>query len=225
MTKIPRYMKTSDSAALIREQEATLHAPRRKYDFLGWLLFLLMDIFYGKRRTFSKFKVLEVIARVPYQSWEHVAYIAMTHTYGKPDLARRIFEFVIESRHQQDNEQWHLLILEELTQKKDIKENFFHYRLLPQLIAFFYYHVSWLLYVIKPSWSYGLNADFEDHAEHEYMEYVKENPKFEKEPFASMFEKDYGEFRSLADLFRQIGLDERQHKQESLDRMEKARFS
>ena len=207
------------------EQEKILRTARRKYGFLAKILFFTMDLFYGKKRTISKFKVLEVIARVPYQAWENIAYIAMTHTYAWPRFCRRIFEFIKESRHQQDNEQWHLLILEELIQKKKIKENFFLFRLLPQAIAVFYYHVSWLLYIIKPSWSYALNADFEDHAEHEYMELVVENPYFESEPFKSEFEADYGSFRSLADLFRNISLDEQEHKNESIERMKKARFS
>lgn len=209
---------------LKKEQQITLETPRRAYGLLARLLFLFMDVFYGYKRTLSKFKVLEVIARVPYQSWEHVAYIAMTHTYAAPNFARRVFDFIQESRHQQDNEQWHLLILEELVQKKNIREGFIRFRVLPQFMAFFYYHISWLLYVMKPSWSYALNADFEDHAEHEYMAFVRENETLEHEPFESDFQDDYGRFGSLADLFRNIGLDERTHKQESLARIEKARF-
>lgn len=192
---------------------------------LAGILFGTMDLFYGRKRTFSKFKVLEVIARVPYQTWEHIGYIAMTHTYAKPDFARRIFEFVKESRHQQDNEQWHLLILEELVQNKKIRENVFFHRIVPQIMAFVYYHISWLLYAIKPSWSYGLNADFEDHAEHEYMEFVRDNPSFEQEPFVSVFKNDYGDFTNLADLLRQIGVDERLHKEESIARIGRARYS
>ena len=206
------------------EQDRTLAGVRRRYGLLAGLLFFTMDLFYGRKKTLSKFKVLEVIARVPYQAWEHVAYIAMTHTYGMPDFARRIFDFVRESREQQDNEQWHLLILEEMVQNKKIRENFFWYRVMPQFMAFFYYHVSWVLYVMKPAWSYQLNADFEDHAEHEYMEFVKENPSFENETFESGFAGDYGHFASLADLLRNIGLDERHHKNESLARIEHARF-
>lgn len=213
------------TATLTEEQKVTLSAARRRYGVLSRALFLGMDLVYGRKRTLSKFKVLEIIARVPYQSWEHVAYIAMTHTYAKPHFARRIFEFVKESREQQDNEQWHLLILEELVQKQGIRENFFFARVLPQIVAFVYYHISWLLYVIKPALSYELNADFEDHAEHEYMEFVKENPSLEDEPFVSDFEEDYGRFESLADLFRRIGLDERLHKEESLARIHNARFS
>ena len=210
---------------LSAEQARTLSSPRRPYGLFAKALFLGMDLAYGRQRTLSKFKVLEVIARVPYQAWENVAYVALTHTYSMPDFARRVFDFVRESRAQQDNEQWHLLILEELTDKKSIRENFFLYRLVPQLIAFFYYHVSWLLYVVKPSLSYGLNADFEDHAEHEYMEYVRENPALESEPFESQFCADYGSFKNLADLLRRIGLDERMHKEESLHRAQNPRFS
>ena len=214
-------MKSLDIRA---EQEKTLAAPRRSYGFLASVLFFTMDLFYGRGRNLSKFKVLEVIARVPYQAWEHVAYIAITHTYSEPDFARRIFEFVRESREQQDNEQWHLLILEEIVHKKKISENYFFYRIVPQVIAFVYYHISWLLYVLDPKYSYALNADFEDHAEHEYMEYVREHPELGDEPFTSEFEADYGKFESLADLFRQIGLDERHHKEESIARMSKPRF-
>lgn len=215
----------NDPQFLLQEQQKTLSQPRRNYGLLARGLFLWMDLVYGRQKTFSKFKVLEIIARVPYQAWEHVAYIAMTHTHKWPGFARRIFEFVKEARSQQDNEQWHLLILEELVQRKGVQENFFMFRVVPQFMAFFYYHVSWLLYVLKPDWSYGLNADFEDHAEHEYMEFVRENPAFETEAFESEFKEDYGSFDNLAGLFRRIGLDERLHKEESLDRIEKARFA
>ena len=73
--------------------------------------------------------------------------------------------------------------------------------------------------MLRPARSYRLNADFEDHAEHEYMTLVREHPEWETPPFSSAFEADYGSFDSLADVFRQIGHDERVHKQESLDRM------
>ncbi len=214
----------SDPTELRTEQAKTLTSPRRRYGLLARALFIWMDLFYSRKRTLLKFKVLEVVARVPYQAWEHVAYIAMTHTYTKPGFARRIFEFVKEARDQQDNEQWHLLILEEMTQQKALKESFVLHRIMPQMVAFFFYHTSWLLYVIKPAWSYALNADFEDHAEHEYMEFVRENPHLEHEPFESVFKDDYGDFPSVADLFRRIGLDERMHKKESEDRIQHARF-
>ena len=104
------------------------------------------------------------------------------------------------------------------------RESWLKYYWVPQAIAFGYYQLSWLLYVIRPAWSYRLNADFEDHAEHEYMEFVAEHPGWETEPFESAFTDDYARFDSLADLFRQIGHDERVHKQESLAQAAASRF-
>ena len=211
-------------ADLLAEQEATLNTSRRRYGLLARALFITLDLVYGRRRTLSKFKVLELVARVPYQAWEQVAYVAMTHKHEIPDFARRIFDFVRESRAQQDNEQWHLLILQELLHKRGTKEGFLRFQLIPQLLAFTYYHISWVLYVLRPTLSYRLNADFEDHAEHEYMEFVKQNPEFDDERWESLFEKDYGAQASLADLLRQIGLDERHHKEASLAHIDRPRF-
>jgi ubiquinol oxidase len=213
-----------DHEALAIAQRETLNTPRLSYGLASRVLFLLLDVFYGRKRTLPKFKVLELVARVPYQSWEQVAYIAITHIAQRTGLARRIHDQVAEARAQQDNEQWHLLILEELAARTERREPRWHYYWIPQLIAFGYYQLSWLLYVIRPAWSYRLNADFEDHAEHEYMTLVTEHPEWEKEPFTSAFEADYGSFDSLADLFRQIGHDERVHKQESLARMRQPKF-
>jgi len=94
----------------------------------------------------------------------------------------------------------------------------------PQLIALAYYHLSWTLYVIRPAWSYRLNVDFEDHAEHEYALLVQEHAEWEQTPYDGPFTEEYGAFASLADLFRQIGHDERVHKPESLARVVEPRF-
>ncbi|HLI01400.1 MAG TPA: alternative oxidase [Acidimicrobiales bacterium] len=209
---------------LVRAQEETLQSPRRSYSVGAIVLFRLLDAIYGKPRTLSKFKVLELVARVPYQSWEQVAYIAITHTQRRTELARRIFDRVTESRAQQDNEQWHLLILEERILAAGTREGYFRFTVIPQAIAFAYYQLSWLLYVIRPAWSYQLNADFEDHAEHEYASLVAEHPEWEQEPFESAFTEDYGPIATVADLFRQIGYDERVHKEESVARMNAPRF-
>ena len=209
---------------LVEAQEHTLAAPRRRYGILARALFGTLDTLYGKKRTLSKFKVLELVARVPYQSWEQVAYIAITHAHSDTGLARRIYDRVRHSREQQDNEQWHLLILEEQIARSGKRENRLYYFWVPQAIALVYYHVSWLLFVVRPRWSYRLNADFEDHAEHEYMILVTEHPEWEDMPFQSEFATDYGAFDSLADLFRQIGHDERVHKEESIAHLPKARF-
>ncbi len=205
-------------------QRETLASPLRSYGLAARALFALLDAVYGGPRTLSKFKVLELVARVPYQAWEQVAYVAITHVHERTGLARRIHERVAESRAQQDNEQWHLLLLEELIAAEGIHESRFRFYWIPQALAFVYYQLSWLLFVLHPAWSYRLNADFEDHAEHEYMVLVAENPSWEGLPFSSAFGQEYGQFQSRADLFRQIGHDERVHKQESVHQMAQPRF-
>jgi ubiquinol oxidase len=168
--------------------------------------------------------VLELVARVPYQAWENVAYVAVTHTARQPNFARRVFDRVRTARWEQDNEQWHLLILEELTGERNGRSGFVRGRIVPQILAFAYYQLSWFMYVIRPAWSYRLNADFEDHAEHEYAALVDEHPEWETTPYAGQFTADFGDFDSLAHLFRQIGYDERLHKEESEVNMVDPRF-
>lgn len=215
-------MQRLDHEQLVAEQQATLRLPRRKASLSARALFWMMDAVYGRPRTLRKFRVLELVARVPYQAWENVAYVAVTHTADEPGFARRIFDRVRAARFEQDNEQWHLLILEELT--ADEPRPWGRARVIPQLLAFGYYQLSWFMYALRPRWSYRLNADFEDHAEHEYAHFVQEHPEWESVPYDGQFAADFGRFDSLADLFRQIGYDERLHKEESELRMESARF-
>jgi hypothetical protein len=182
-----------------------------------------MDLLYGEARTLEKFRVLELVARVPYQAWENVAYVAVTHTARQPRFARRVFNRVRTSRFEQDNEQWHLLILEELTADAP-RGSWLRSRLVPQVLAFAYYQLSWFMYALHPAWSYRLNADFEDHAEHEYASLVDEHPEWETVPYEGQFTEDFGAYDSLADLFRQIGYDERLHKEEAELHLRDGRF-
>jgi ubiquinol oxidase len=216
-------MERLDHAGLVAAQEASLSSPRRRYSRSARALFAAMDALYGTRRSLEKFRVLELVARVPYQAWENVAYIAVTHTARQPRFARRIFQHVRTSRFEQDNEQWHLLILEELTAGEP-RRSWLRSRVIPQMLAFTYYQLSWLLYAVRPSWSYRLNADFEDHAEHEYAFLVAEHPEWETAPYDGEFAADFGAYDSLADLFRQIGYDERLHKEESEGKIAGPRF-
>jgi hypothetical protein len=209
--------------ALVAAQADTLATPRRKPGLSARCLFIIMDVVYGKPRTLEKFRVLELVARVPYQAWENVAYVAVTHTARQPGFARRVFNRVRASRWEQDNEQWHLLILEELTQDAP-RGSWLKSRVLPQILAFGYYQLSWMMYALRPAWSYRLNADFEDHAEHEYALLVQEHPEWEHERYEGTFGDDFGRYDSLADLFRQIGYDERLHKLESEVNMRQPRF-
>ena len=202
---------------LVVEQQRTLDTPRRRPTPIAWVLFRSMDLLYGRRRTLEKFLVLELVARVPYQTWEHAAYLKITRRARDTGLARRIYDRVCRAREQQDNEQWHLFILEDTLEHRGRHLGWLRYRAIPQVIALTYYLVSWLLYLVRPAWSYRLNANFEDHAEHEYALFVAEHPELEHEGCSCSVAADYGHFASFADVLRQISLDERHHKLESLE--------
>ena len=63
---------------LRQAQADTLGAPRRRYGLATRLLIRGMDPVYGRSGSFAKYQVLELVARVPYQSWERIAYLAGT---------------------------------------------------------------------------------------------------------------------------------------------------
>ncbi|MEM8902397.1 MAG: alternative oxidase [Actinomycetota bacterium] len=129
------------------------------------------------------------------------------------------------ARAEQDNERWHLLIIEELLQRDGFRHRAIRDRFVPQVLAFVYSPLSWLHYVVRPAWSYRLNADFEDHAEHTYSRFVADHPELDRTKWQSQLTDDDGQHAALGDLFRQIGLDERHHKEASTDHLAQPRFT
>jgi len=65
----------------------------------------------------------------PYQTWERVAYLAINRLYRQTGLARRVHERIVEAREQQDNEEWHLLIMAELAAREGAGRGWIRYRL------------------------------------------------------------------------------------------------
>jgi hypothetical protein len=203
-------------------QQITLATPPRDYGWEARLQFWLEDAVFGKARTLPKFWARELIARSPYLSWEQAAYLSAGKLRDHSALAGRLYESLAETRAEQDNELWHLLILEEVIAAHGIPQNPVRFRFLPQLIAFAVAQEFWFLKVLSPVRSYRVNADIEDHAEHEYAALVLEHPEWEDDPFPSAVAPGYAVYQSLADLFRQIGSDEGVHKELSLARMSRA---
>ena len=217
-THAPRPLgpPTLTPVGLRLEQHVTLDAPRRPANPVVAGLNVFMDVLYGRRPSLTKFLVLEHLAQVPYRSWERVAQRRIARTGGRSALARRIQVRVAEARGQQDNEQWHMLVFEELLARRGHRLNRFRYRVLPRLLAAPWQVTTWLLHLAKPAWSYRLNAAFESHAEHEYMRYVAANPQLERELFAGELADRWDHPVTVADVLRQIGHDERCHKLDSI---------
>jgi hypothetical protein len=209
---------------LRRAQARSLDTPRMRYSLLARMLFRTVDLVYGRKRSLVKFAMLEFIARVPYQAWERMGYLALARRRRDAGLARRIIDRIEDTRVQQDNEQWHLLIMEDLVRRQGLRQSFLRHRVAPWIISFVNYHISWMVFLVKPTLSYRLNAEFEDHAEHEYMLFVAEHPELEHQPDPGTYAERYGSYGSIADLLRQIGHDERTHKVDSLANVQTPRF-
>lgn len=199
------------------EQEITLKQGAPKLPLFMRLLVGTMDLFYWKARTLPKFVVLELLARYPYWAWEDGGYRMLSSKYTDSERTAQALQWIELSREAQDNEQWHLLLLDEIVRKRgEAISGFFRGVFVPRLLAFGYYHISRLLFRCSPKSGFLLNAAFEAHAEHEYMLMVQEHPEWKDEQIDSKWFEYYPRQNNLADLLRQIALDERKHKEDSL---------
>ena len=176
--------------------------------------------------SFEFFAFVELVARVPYMAWEHVGHIVQTQNRSDRAFIRRVQDRIVQARDEQDNEFWHLLIMEEFCDNAGYKRRLVRDRIFPQLLSVIYYQLAWLLYVIRPEAAYRLNSDFEDHALRQYALFVKENPAFDEMLWESRYRGDYGWHVTVGDMLRQVAWDEEQHKNQS-DHYEQngARFS
>jgi ubiquinol oxidase len=86
---------------------------------------------------------------------------------------------------------------------------------IPWLMVRTYVMMAWLLAQVSQRRAFLFNAEFEDHAEHVYAQFVTEHPEWETQPVRNALVAEYGAFDTWADVFRRIGLDERDHRNQS----------
>ncbi len=211
---------------LRKEQAKTLATPSLPANFILRMIFVVFDLVYGKERTLPKFIVLEMLARYPYWAWENGAYKALSRLYAVcdkpcPQVTDELLHLIDLGREGQDNEQWHLLLLADIVHQKGIKLSWFHHYLIPRILLIKYNLLAKLIFWINPCWSFAMNAAFESHAEHQYMLMAKENPAWDQEPVDTAYFQYYPRQRTLGDLIRRIGLDERDHMNHSLEELGK----
>ena len=205
------------------EQAKTLATLKLPANCILRMMFLTMDILYGKGRNLPKVLVLEILARYPYWAWESGAYKKLSRLYSATEAVpeqsvRDALRHIDMGREAQDNEQWHMLLWADLCQQKGIKLGWFKHFLLPRKMTFIYYYLTRIMYRLNPIWSFKMNAAFESHAEHEYMQFAQEHPEFDDEPVESIwFDEFYPRQKTLGDLIRRVGLDERDHMNHSLE--------
>jgi len=189
---------------------------------LGKLLVGSGNLIYGKEPSYKKFKAVEVIARIPYQSWEVASYTLLTLFYSNEAKAIELSKTSRFSRLAQDNETMHVVVISQIV-KKAREGNFFIHTLIPLIFSFFYFWIGFLLYIFSPKSSFELNYLFENHALEQYSLFLEKNAdKLRAAPVDSPYLKFYGrEVSNEYDLFLSIRNDELIHRNESVEKIKK----
>lgn len=184
---------------------------------LGWLLVASGTLMYGRRPSYQKFKAIEVIARIPYQSWEVATYTLLTLFYMDERRAVELARTSAFSRMAQDNETLHVVVLSKLVRKYRCA-GFIRHTLIPFLFAFFYFWIIYILYLFSPKAALELNYVFEDHAYHQYQQFLDtEGEALRDRPIMSDFLDLYGRnVRSEYEFFELVRNDEVIHRNRSL---------
>ena len=188
---------------------------------LGWLLVTAGNIVYGRKPSYGKFKAVEVIARIPYQSWEVAAYTLLTGFYGDEMRAIKLAKTSAFSRAAQDNETMHVVVITQITKKLKCT-GFFRHTLIPLLFAFFYFWTIYLLYMVSRRAALELNFLFESHAYDQYSKFLaSDGERMRDTPIMSDFLSFYGrECRSEYEFFESVRNDELIHRNRSLHEFE-----
>ncbi|GAB4484239.1 MAG: hypothetical protein OHK006_08010 [Thermodesulfovibrionales bacterium] len=201
---------------LKKEQLSSLSRPRHPYSLAARFFFLSMDVLTGRPTTLPKMKLLEMLASIPYRAWEIREYGSLTRNYGRPDVVHEARRIVAWGRDAQDNEYWHLLAVQEKMKAEGLPDPWYLSQPVALTIVWSYRIISWLLAFVSLQRAFLFNAEFEDHAEHVYAEFVRDHPEWETEPVRSSLATEYSRNAATwADVFRRIGLDERDHRNRS----------
>lgn len=199
------------SVDLKKEQQASMARPCYKYSAIARIFFLAMDLVAGRKMTLAKAKLLETLASVPYRAWENRQYARMTQHYRDQERVQEARMIMTWAREAQDNEYWHLLVINEKMKEDRARDPWYLFPPIPFLMAAFYALLTWMMALFAIRRAVLFNAEFEDHAEHLYARFVQEHPEWEGQPINNEMVKKYGVFHNWAEVFRRIGLDERDH--------------
>lgn len=184
---------------------------------LGTWLVWCGNVVYGKEPSYLKFRAVEVIARVPYQSWTSAAYTLLTLFYSDEQKALRLSHTTKYARLAEDNETMHVVVISQLARKEE-RAGTIRHTLVPMTFAFFYFWWSYFLYLINPRYSYELNYMFENHAFEQYSLFLKtRGEELKKKPIRSEFLTWYGRHpNNQFEFFLSVRNDEIIHRNTSI---------
>ena len=183
----------------------------------GNLLVACGNIVYGNAPSYLKFRAVEVIARVPYHSWEHAAFTLLTLFYADESQAIRLSRKSGYARIAQDNETMHVIVVSQLAEAHE-RAGFIRHTLIPVVFASFYFGASYLLYLIRPRWSLELNYLFESHAFEQYDTFITtRSEELKNTPIMSEYLSLYGRNPiSQYEFFKSVRNDELIHRNQSI---------
>lgn len=184
---------------------------------LGYILVGSGNLIYGKKPTYAKFKAIEVIARMPYQSWEVATYTLLTGFYANEERAIELTKTSQFSREAQDNETLHVVVLAQICKRRKC-QGFLRHVLIPLLFSFFYFWTLYVLYMLSRKSALELNYVFENHAYHQYQEFLDiHGQRLKDTGVHSEFVYFYGRHpRNEYELFESIRNDELIHRNRSI---------
>lgn len=188
---------------------------------LGGLLVHLGNIVYGNSPSYLKFRAVEVIARVPYHSWDAAVFTLLTLFYRNADKALSLGKTSRFARLAQDNETMHVVSISEIV-VQEAKANVLIHTIIPMLFAFFYFWASYILYLVKPRYSLQLNYLFENHAFEQYSRFLEDREhELKNKKVDSEYLRWYGrQVTSRYELFSLIRNDEIIHRNRSIRELE-----
>lgn len=188
---------------------------------LGTLLVFLGNLVYGKHPSYLKFRAVEVIARIPYHSWESAAFTFLTMFFTNEKKALALSNVTWFGRLASDNETMHVVVISQLSQK-EAKANWFVDTFIPMSFAFFYFWAAYWLYIFSHKAAFELNYLFEQHAFDQYSEFLKKN---EAELKSKKMDSDYlawygRKAETQYDFFLSVRNDEIIHRNASISHIE-----
>ena len=146
-----------------------------------YVLCYLLDVVFEGRNPFSRFFLLETVARMPYFS-----YITMLHLYETLGFWRRSADIKRIHFAEEWNEFHHLLIMESLGGDQP-----YWVRFMAQHSALAYYLALCILWMMSPSLSYKFSEMLETHAVDTYGQFVDENEEKLRELPPSLVAVEY----------------------------------
>lgn len=189
---------------------------------LGTLLVFFGDLVYGKAPSYLKFRAVEVIARVPYHSWESAAFTFLTMFFMNEKKALELSNVAWLGRMASDNETMHVVVISQLA-KQEEKSNWFVHTCIPMVFAFFYFWAAYWLYLFSHKAAFELNYLFEQHAFDQYSEFLRmKEGELRSKKMHSDYLAWYGrKAETQYDFFLSVRNDEIIHRNKSIDEIPK----